>query len=302
MQSRLPVSPGAIIGYRKNGQPIRVIAGGSETVPEAPPQPPAPAPAAPPPAPAQPPVPAAPPAPAPAAGTGQPDLAGSVEQLPGWAQKIITDARKDAGDYRTKLREAEAKVTTDVEAAKTAAAAEVTAIKEAAARALGLAPEEVTPEQIAAQRDAERQRADEQASAARTAAVELAVYRAAQTAGADGNKLLDSRSFADSIAGLDPAAADFGQRVSAAITTATTAHPEWKTAPVPPPVDPSVPPVPQPPPVPRSGAEFGQAPPGERMWTPEDEARATPNEVVEAMDKGLLPGFGAKRRDRRFGT
>ncbi|MDR7385218.1 hypothetical protein [Promicromonospora iranensis] len=68
-------------------------------------------------------------------------------------------------------------------------------------------------------------KAQEATEAARAAQVELAVFKAAQTAGANPVALLDRNSFTKAIAGLDPTAADFDTKVAAAITAATTADP-----------------------------------------------------------------------------
>jgi len=291
-----PVTPGAIIGYRKDGRPIRLIAGASEPLPPAPPPaepgaPPVPVPSPAPPAPAPP---AAPGAPSPA--PGAPDPAAppaepqNVDQLPAWAQRELRQARSDAASQR-----AAAKTHQD---ALTASQAQTAALRDAAAKALGLAPEDVTPEQIAAERDTARQLAEANAAQARASAVELAVFRAASTAGADGNKLLDSRSFVATLAGLDPAAADFGQRVTDAIATAVDQHPEWKTTPAPPaPGAPQPPPVP--PSIPTSGpGQFTGAPNAPRQWTDEDVKNASAQQVAKALEDGLLVslGFGQPKR------
>lgn len=87
--SPLTTLPGQIIGY-VNDRPVRTIAGGSE---------PAGDPAAPPAAPPVDPAPAAPPA-APAF-----EWDGKVESLPEPVQKLITDARADAGKARVTAKE-----------------------------------------------------------------------------------------------------------------------------------------------------------------------------------------------------
>jgi hypothetical protein len=283
----LPTSPGAIIGYRKNGTPIRLIAGASEMPPE-----PAPPAATEPPAPAA--VPAPPAAdPAPAPGQEPPALpaeATSVEQLPGWAQKLVRDSRNEAAANRVKAKEQAD--------ALTALQAKSQQQLDGIAKALGLKPEEATPEQILAERDAARAASEASAARAREAAVELAVFRAAAAAQVNGNALLDSRSFAATLSGLDPAAGDFAQRVSDAITAAVEANPGWKlAAPAPP-----VPAPPAPPAVPKSGTgPVTGVPDGPRQWTQADVDRASPAEVQKAMDDGLLQGlgFGTARKRRR---
>lgn len=143
-------------------------AGGDGTPPAAPPA------ADPPPAGTTPPAGGTPPA--------APPAAEKVEDLPAWAQKIITDARKDAGDNRT---------------GKTAAEQQLAAIQKAL-NPEAKAGDKPDPEQLAkdlATRDAE----------ALSAKRELAVFKAAGKQGADADALLDSRAFLAKIADIDPA-------------------------------------------------------------------------------------------------
>jgi hypothetical protein len=290
--------PGAIIGYRKNGTPIPFIAGGSEGPPE-----PAPAtgdPGTPPPT-GQPAPPAGnPPAPAsgqePPAPPAPPAEATSVEELPSWAQKLVRDTRAEAATNRAKAKEH-----ADALAALQAKSQQQL---DGIARALGLKPEEATPEQIMAERDAARAASEASSAKAREASVELAVFRAAAAAQVNGNALLDSRSFVATLSGLDPAAPDFAQRVNDAITAAVEANPGWKLA-----APAATPPPAQPPagnqsattaPPARSGGEHNGAPGGNRQWTDEDADRATPAELAQAMEDGLLEnlGFGAPKKRR----
>jgi hypothetical protein len=285
--STLPTSPGAIIGYRKSGTPIRLIAGGSETVPE-----PAPPAATEPPAPAADPT---PPAADPAPLGGQeppapPAAATSVEELAPWAQKLIRDTRAEAASHRAKAKEQAD--------ALTALQAKSQQQLDGIAKALGLKPEEATPEQIMAERDAARAASDASAARARQTEVELAVFRAAAAAQVNGDALLDSRSFAATLAGLDPAAGDFRQRVSDAITAAAEANPAWKLTPP----APAAPAPPAPPAVPKSGTgPVTGVPDGPRQWTQADVDRASPSQVQKALDEGLLQGlgFGTARKRRR---
>ncbi|MFD9789632.1 hypothetical protein ACFWXK_01650 [Streptomyces sp. NPDC059070] len=90
----------------------------------------------------------------------------------------------------------------------------------------------------------------EHAAELRTARVELAVARAAADQGARGDRLLNSRSFLASVAGLDPADKEFGDKLAAAIKAAVNADPDlYRTVPAGPA---------------RGGAEFHGAPAGER--------------------------------------
>lgn len=65
-------------------------------------------------------------------------------------------------------------------------------------------------------------------SEARTAAVELAVYRSAAKAGADPDSLLDSRAFLNALADIDP---KDGAAVAKAIADAVKANPKLAAAP-----------------------------------------------------------------------
>lgn len=276
--SPLTMTPGAIIGYRMDGRPIRPIAGGSEPAVEPPLTPaPAPAPATAP----EPPAPAAPPQPPTA------PAASSVEELPAWAQKNLTELRAEAAANRVKAKE-----TADALAAFQADQAKQ---RDALAKAFGLAGDEPpTAEQLTerltasnAERDAERKRAQQ-------AAVELAVLRAAATQQVDGNTLLDSRTFVSALDGLDPTAPDFGQKVTDAVNAAAEQNPRYKVAP-------AAPAPPEPPAIPKSGAEFGAPPQGPRQWTEEDVQRSSPSQLQDAINKGLLEnlGFGPRRSARR---
>jgi hypothetical protein len=118
-------------------------------------------------------------------------------------------------------RQAEAKAKADKKAADERVAAVL--------KAAGLTPDGKTDpaEQLkaaAAERDAATAKA-------RETAVELAVYKSASKAGGDPDALLDSRGFQKAVADLDPDAADFGDKVTAAIKAAVKANPKLSTAP-----------------------------------------------------------------------
>ncbi|WP_406334347.1 hypothetical protein OG814_11805 [Streptomyces zaomyceticus] len=192
---------GTVLGYRRDGRPIYAIAGGNGTG-ENPGQPPAAPPAAPPTAP--PAAPAAPPQPPAAPPQGE---AQNVADLPPWAQKLIADTRAEAAGYRTRAQAAgTGEQPQQPPAAPPAAPApegDVSRLPQWAQRAL-----------------------TESQTAARTAAIQTAVLRAAPTAGADPARLLDSASFAAAMAAVDPTDAT---AVTAAITAALTAQP-WLAA------------------------------------------------------------------------
>lgn len=112
--------------------------------------------------------------------------------------------------------------------AKATAADEArTALAQEIGKALGLVTGDQAPDPAELTKQAQAAQA-----AARTAQVELAVYRAATTHQGDPNALLDSRAFLAKVADLDPAAADFQTKVSDAIKAAVTENPKLKVAPV----------------------------------------------------------------------
>lgn len=153
----------------------------------------------------------------------------TIDQLPAWAQDEIRQARQEAGRYRTELRSTQEQ------------AGQRDQLLQQVAKALGLQtdgqpdPAKLTDEVKAAQ------------AAASQKAVELAVYRNAGKVGANGDALLDSRTFMDSVAGLDPNAADFSTKVEQAIKDAVSSNPRLKAedSKTPPPA----------PPAPKSGGD-----------------------------------------------
>jgi hypothetical protein len=298
-----PITPGAIIGYRKYGAPIRLIAGGApedgngstgDTSGQGQTQPPAP--------PAAPRAPADPQPQPPAQQQGQPagqdtghqpPAAASADELPAWAQRELKKVRDEAAANRVKAKEIADKLAEREQADA--------ARMDAFAKALGLKADELTPEQIAeqakAERDSSKAEAARLADAVRQSKVELAVYRNAAALDADGNALLDSRSFVNAVAGLDPAADDFTEQVKAAITKTVTEQPQYKLTPG----TTATPPPPPPPDVKKPSADFSSPPQTPRQLTMDDVDKMKPSEVVEAMNKGLLTGlgFGKARKHRR---
>lgn len=134
---------------------------------------------------------------------------GKVEDLPDWAQRIIKDTRSEAASNRTKATDAEQKQAQ---------------ILEGIAQALGIkkGDDAPTPEQLA------KQLADSE-KASRANLVELSVFKAAATAGADPVALTDSRAFMTKVSDLDPAAKDFAAKVKAEIETAVKDNPKLKS-------------------------------------------------------------------------
>lgn len=133
----------------------------------------------------------------------------STADLPAWAQRELERARKDAARYRQERSTAADQVKADADA-------RLQAVLKAAGIDTG---EGDDPEQAAA---ADRQAREKAEADARTARVELAVFKAAADQGADAAALLDSRSFLDRVADLDPTDAD---AISAAIGEHVQAHP-----------------------------------------------------------------------------
>ncbi|MEU1674087.1 hypothetical protein ABZ752_18965 [Streptomyces roseifaciens] len=136
--------------------------------------------------------------------------------------------------------------------AETERAAQLQAALDAVNQALN--PDGANSEQdpaalAAAVADRDRQLA-EAAADLRTARVELAAYKAAGTEDARADRLLNSRSFLDKVAQLDPTDAKFDEQIVAAIRAAVESDPDLYRA------GPATPA--------RGGAEFNGAPVGER--------------------------------------
>lgn len=217
-------TPGALLGHTKTGRPIRLQAGGSAPTgePAAPPAPPAPPtgqpqqqPGQPPIAPPvfQPPMPAPPttPPPAPAAQPpADPNAQVDISTLPPAVQKIITDLRAENAKTRTTAK------TTAAEEAKLE-------IGKTIAQALGWVDPATPPDPAKLAAEVTANRAE-----AQVAKVQLAVFQRATSAGANPALLLDSASFLSATKGLDPAAADFGTQLDAAIKSAVEANPHFK--------------------------------------------------------------------------
>jgi|GEM_PF-959976 len=156
--------------------------------------------------------PATPPAPTPNPGTDGGE-AQNVADLPAWAQKLVTDLRAENAADRTNAKATAAQEARD-------------ALVHELGKALGLVEddgdgtppsvEDLTGQVTTARDDA------------RTARVELAVYKAAPTHSADPTALLDSRAFLAKIADLDPTTADFDTKVADVIKAQVEANPKLK--------------------------------------------------------------------------
>lgn len=140
-----------------------------------------------------------------------PEWDGKVESLHPDVQKMIRDLRTESAERRTKLTAAEQAQQDAIRALAKAAGIDLPGQQDTAPDPAALA-EQLTATQVRA----------------RTAAVELAVYRAAAKHSGDPDALLDSRAFLAKVADLDPASADFTTAVESAITEAVTANPKLK--------------------------------------------------------------------------
>lgn len=137
---------------------------------------------------------------------------GDVASLPDWAQKLLRDARADAGKARTTAKQ------TAADEARQELAQQI-------GKALGL----VQDDQPADPAKLTEQLAARQASE-RDALVRLAVFETATEHGGNPSALTDSRTFLAKVAQLDPTAADFSAQVAAAATEAVGTNPALKAA------------------------------------------------------------------------
>jgi hypothetical protein len=202
------------LGFRRDGRAIWPIMGGSD---------PAPPPSDPPgdPAPTDPPAPPDPPA----------DPPKDPDDGKGGKDAILADLAKE----RDKRQELEGKLT------------EQQAQMDAIAKALGLKEDTPPdPEALTAQVEAEQSRA-------REAALQLAVYRNAAANDANPDALLDSASFLQSIAEVDPTDVT---KVGEAIKSALEKNPLLKASPTP--TSPPFPGGPRPP-APTGAGSLGEA-------------------------------------------
>ena len=177
-----------------------------------------------------------------------------VSDLPQWAQDLIASTRDESAKARVN--------------AKTQAAEEARkALTQDIAKALGIVTDDTPPEDQLSPEQL-RDLLSGERTTARMARTELAVYRAAQSAQANGGgfnaaALLDSRAFLDSIKDVDPTD---GEALATKIAEAVQANP-WLAAPQQPAEQPpaapaasAAPPAPAPVVVPPSGGQFAGGP------------------------------------------
>ncbi|MFE6225477.1 hypothetical protein [Streptomyces sp. NPDC057854] len=148
--------------------------------------------------------------------TGGDDQAAAVKRL----EKELADARKEAAKDRTTAKQQ-------------AADEAVKALTEKLGKALGLVKDDVPPDPAALAKAIEQKDAalTEHAAQLRAKDVELAVWARAEKAGAKAGALLDSRSFARTLADLDPAAKGFTTALDDAIKAAVKENPSFAVQP-----------------------------------------------------------------------
>jgi hypothetical protein len=151
-----------------------------------------------------------------AAQAGADESAATIARL----EKQLADARKEAGAARTN--------------AKAAAADEARAtLAQEIGKALGLVKDDTPPDpaELTKQIAAHTARVAELEAAARAKDVELAVHSLAEKHSAKVSALLDSRGFVQTIGQLDPADKDFTTQLDAAIKKAVEQNPSFRSAP-----------------------------------------------------------------------
>lgn len=141
------------------------------------------------------------------------DGEGKLEDQPEWVQKLVREARADAGKART--------------TAKQQAAAEAKAeLAQTIGKALGIVKddkEQVDPTKLAEQVSAAQ-------AAQRESAAELVVWRNAGDLKVDAQAVTDSRAFARAIADFDPSSKTFEADVKKAAQEAAEQNPKLKAA------------------------------------------------------------------------
>lgn len=152
---------------------------------------------------------------------------GDMARLPGWARRQIRDARRGEADRRTQVRKLEAQIAEQ--------SSKQEQLLEGVARLFGLAgddtddePETPTPDKLMADLQAAQEQNSRVQQDFRQARIELAVYRAAGEYGGDPDALLDSRAFLTGVVGLDPTDERFVDAVGDAIDRAVKANPKLR--------------------------------------------------------------------------
>ncbi|MYU24624.1 hypothetical protein [Streptomyces sp. SID8352] len=189
-------------------------------------------------------------------------------------EKLVENIRGDVAAEKAKREAAEKK-----------SQKEQAAFMKRVATAFGIETDEQKPptlEELAQQLEESRGETKASRDETRQTRVELAVYKSAARHGADPDALLDSRTFAEAVAKLDPTAGDFNTLVENAITSATDANPKLK-AKAPEPKEPQ--------PTPAGGAPMDGAPSSKRQLGAADLARMTPKQITQAVREGRLNAY-----------
>ncbi|MFC8704088.1 hypothetical protein ACFUIV_18130 [Streptomyces anulatus] len=189
-------------------------------------------------------------------------------------EKLVENLRGDVAAEKAKREALEQKAKNDQDA-----------LMKRVATAFGLETDEAkppTPEELAQQLDEARGETKESRAQARQTQVELAVYKTAGTHGGDPDALLDSRSFANAIAKLDPADTGFDEAVGKAVKAAVDSNKKL-AAKAPEPKEPA--------PTPAGGAPMDGAGNGKRQLGEADRKRMTPEEITKATKEGRFNAY-----------
>lgn len=189
----------------------------------------------------------------------------------------IAALRREAANYRTRLRAEEQARQVD-QAARATDAAELQQLKDQMAKVAAVFNPEQPPdpaklaEQLTqTQTDAAR-KAAEDAAKIRDLTIRAALPQAAAKATADLTQLGDSVSFMSTVAKLDPASATFAADLESAVSEAVAANPRLKIAQA----------------AVRSGAEIHGRSGGSDQLTYEQIKGWPPEKINEAREKGQL--------------
>lgn len=188
-------------------------------------------------------------------------------------EKLVENLRGDVAAEKAKRETAEQKAKDDQ-----------AAFMKKVAGAFGIETDDAkppTPEELAKQLAEEQTRTKASDDRARQTQVELAVYKTAGTHGGDPDALLDSRSFANAIAKLDPSAADFDEAVGKAVKAAVDSNAKLAAKA----------PQSQPEPAPAGGAPMDGAPGGTRQLGEADRKRMTTQEIAKATREGRFTAY-----------
>jgi hypothetical protein len=188
-------------------------------------------------------------------------------------EKLVENLRGDVAGEKAKREAAEKK-----------AADDQAAMRKLFAEAAGVKLDEdkpPTPEELAKQLEEARGETKASREETRQMKVELAVRKTAGQHGGDPDALLDSRSFANVIAKLDPTAADFDEQVGKAVKSAVDGSSKLGAKK----------PEPKPETTPAGGADMGGTTGGKRQLGAADVARMTPKQITQAVHEGRLNAY-----------